>query len=190
MYQTNLNPISTLNNTKLFPTISQPKILGCFSVGSKREYIPSGENLKYLNLPLIRKGKGSGNNSPLRIDLNEGFEIRVPKPDSAKQEHLDHLLKFILGNVDRLSADEDGRRESKALNCDFVCFRGLLRMIMCTPYERKTNWIILATRYRGTIYLCAKDTPEKLQEEAQQTEQQKRFCYYGFKFEQHVLTGK
>lgn len=189
MYQTNLNPTATLNGTKVFPSISQPKIVGCFSVGPERQYIPSGENLKYLSVPT---GRNDGADSParLRLDLNEGFEIRVPKPDSAKQERIDHLLRFIVGNVDRLRADEENRRGSKALSCDFVCFRGLLRMVMCTPYERRTNWIVLATRYRGTIYLCAKETPEKLHDEAQQTEQQKRFCYYGFKFEQHVLTGK
>lgn len=180
MYQTNLNPIAVLNGTKVFPSISQPKIVGCFSVGPGREFIPTGENLKYLSLPR--------DDDRLRIDLNEGFEIRVPKPDSAKQERIDHLLRFIVGNLDRLRAEDVPGRGSKPLICDFVCFRGLLRMVMCTPYERRTSWIILATRYKGTIYLCAKDTPEKLHEEAQQTEQQKRFCYYGFKFEQHVLT--
>lgn len=189
MYQTNLNPITTLNNTNVFPAISQPKIVGCFSVGPSREFIASGENLKYLNLP-------SENGKHLQLDLNEGFEIRVPKPDSAKEERIEHLLRFIVGNLgplrerspSEIQPDVEGRG-SKILSCDFVCFRGLLRMVMCTPYEPKTNWIVLATRYRGTIYLCAKDTTQKLLEEANQTEQQKRFCYYGFKFEQHVLTG-
>ncbi|KXJ78375.1 hypothetical protein RP20_CCG004461 [Aedes albopictus] len=189
MQETNLNPIATLNGTKVFPSISQPKAVGCFSVGPQREFIPFGENLKYLSLPKARHNDdGRHSSRSLRLNLNEGFEIRVPKPDSAKEERIDHLLRFIVANLDRLRSGEVGGPRSKLLNCDFVCFRGLLRMVMCTPYERHTNWIILATRYRGTIYLCAKDTPEKLHEEAHQTEQQKRFCYYGFKFEQHVLT--
>ncbi|XP_055606371.1 decapping nuclease DXO homolog [Uranotaenia lowii] len=182
MHQTKLNPEETCRKTVKFPTISQPKIVGCFSVGPDREYLPTGENLKYLNLP--KPGKR------LAIDLNDGFEIRRPKPDSAKQERIDHLLRFILNNEDRLRNRDESGGKRKRLSCDFVCFRGLLRMIMCTPYERRTPWIVMATRYRGTIYLCAKETEQKLAEEASQTEQQRRFCYYGFKFEQHILTDE
>ncbi|XP_058466635.1 decapping nuclease DXO homolog [Malaya genurostris] len=184
MQRTNLDPAYVTDNTKSFPTISQPKIVGFFSVDSKREYIPSAKNLKYLNLPTPASGR------PLQIDLNKGFQIRKPKPDSAKQEKLDHLLKFIIENQMNLRESGPDAEHTTRLNCDFVCFRGLLRMLMCTPYERKTPWIVLASRYKGTIYLCAEDTPEKLQEEATLTEQQKRFCYYGFKFEQHVLTDE
>ncbi|XP_058838250.1 decapping nuclease DXO homolog [Topomyia yanbarensis] len=181
MQQTNLNPVSTVDSTKEFPTISQPKTIGFFSVGPDREYIPSAENLKYLRLPKSVPDK------PLRIDLNEGFQIRKPKPDSAKHERIDHLLRFIVENELHLRERISEADHNKRLNCDFVCFRGLLRMVMCTPYEWKTGWIILASRYKKTIYLCAQDTPEKIAEEANQTEQQKRFCYYGFKFEQHIL---
>ncbi|XP_055624288.1 decapping nuclease DXO homolog [Toxorhynchites rutilus septentrionalis] len=186
MNETNLNPQHTIHNTKAFPSFSKPKIIGCFSVGPEREYISSAENLKFLNMPNPRPGK------PLRIDLNEGFEIRKPKPDSAKQERIDHPLRFIAQNVARLRNHcvEANTTSRKSLNVDFVCFRGLLRMVMCTPYEKKTSWIILASKYKGTIYLCAKDTPEKELDEANQTEQQKRFCYYGFKFEQYILTDE
>lgn len=185
MNETNLNPQHAKRNTKSFPSFSKPKVVGCFSLGPERDYIPSAKNLKYLNLPKPKPDK------PLNIDLNEGFEIRQQKPDSAKEERLDHLLRFIIENVTQLRNPntKDIATRRKALNCDFVCFRGLLRMIMCTPYEKKTSWIILASRYKQTIYLCAKDTPEKIWDEENQTEQQKRFCYYGFKFEQHILTG-
>ncbi|XP_055532419.1 decapping and exoribonuclease protein-like [Wyeomyia smithii] len=174
MDSTHLNPFAVIQNTRSFPSVSKPKIVGFFSVGSERQYLDTADNLKYLNLP---KPDANG---LLRIDLNNGFGTRLPKPASAKQERIDHLLQFIILN----------RGKGDSVPYDFVCFRGLLRMLMCTPYERDSGWIVLASRYKGTIYLCAKDTPEKLRQEANETEQQKRFCYYGFKFEQHILTDE
>ncbi|XP_053685218.1 decapping nuclease DXO homolog [Sabethes cyaneus] len=175
MNLTDLDPSTTIQKQRSFPAITQPKIVGFFSVGTERQYIPTADNLKYLNLP---KPEANG---CLRIDLNKGFEIRIPKPTSAKQERIDHLLRFMVHNGMNVT-------EGNSTKPDFVCFRGLLRMLMCTPYDRDTGWIVLASRYKGTIYLCSKETPEKLQQEANETEKQKRFCYYGFKFEQHVLT--
>ncbi|KAL1400819.1 hypothetical protein quinque_004887 [Culex quinquefasciatus] len=183
MPQTDLNPEFSVNNTRAFPSLTQPKIVGSFSVDADRRYIPTGDNLKYLSLPK------PGPTGRIHLDLNEGFEVRQPKPASAKDEQIDHLLRFIVDNLNRGLRERDPEAD-RTLGTDFVCFRGLLRMVMCTPYERRTGWIILATRYRGTVYLCAKDTPEKIREEASQTEQQKRFCYYGFKFEQHVLSDE
>ncbi|KFB35549.1 hypothetical protein ZHAS_00002411 [Anopheles sinensis] len=159
-------------------------------LNAERQYDGSAAQLKYLSLP-------SEPRTNLHLDLNEGFEIRRPKPDSAKGERIDMLLKFIQQNeganlwTRRLPDDElaSGNMLHR-LRYDFVCFRGLLRLIACTPYEWKTGWIVQAMRYRDTIYLCEKPTAEKLEAERNETEQQQRFCYYGFKFEQHILTSQ
>uniref|UniRef100_A0A182LV93 Decapping nuclease n=1 Tax=Anopheles culicifacies TaxID=139723 RepID=A0A182LV93_9DIPT len=175
------DPRHPARQSKAFPTITKPNLVGFFSLNHDRRYDPSARQLKYLTLPPEPR-------TELCLDLNEGFEIHRPKATSAKEEKIDMLLNFIR-QAERprelWTTTEQGQLK---LKYGFVCFRGLLRMISCTPYDWKTPWIVQAIRYRGTIYLCEKPTQEKLAAERNETEQQKRFCYYGFKFEQHILT--
>uniref|UniRef100_A0A182R3J9 Decapping nuclease n=1 Tax=Anopheles funestus TaxID=62324 RepID=A0A182R3J9_ANOFN len=175
------DPRHPARQSKAFPTITKPNLVGFFSLNHDRKYDPSAVQLKYLTLP-------PGPRTDLRLDLNEGFEIHHPKPSSAKEEKIDMLLNFIRQAERPRELWTTTAKGRLKLKHDFVCFRGLLRMISCTPYEWKTPWIVQAVRYRGTIYLCEKPTTEKLESERNETEQQKRFCYYGFKFEQHILT--
>lgn len=76
-----------------------------------------------------------------------------------------------------------------SLPVDFVCFRGLLTVIVCTPYENQEDWIICATKFRGTIYLCAFDTTDKVHSRKNMTERDKLMTYWGYKFEQYMTTG-
>uniref|UniRef100_A0A182PDN3 Decapping nuclease n=1 Tax=Anopheles epiroticus TaxID=199890 RepID=A0A182PDN3_9DIPT len=166
--------------SKPFPTVTKPTLVGFFSLNQNRQYDASAAQLKYLSLPRSPR-------TELRLDLNEGFEIHQPKPVSAKEEKIGALLTFIRQTDPRelWVAHENGQLR---LKYSFVCFRGLLRLIACTPYDWKTGWIVQAVRYRDTIYLCERPTPEKEALARNETEQQKRFCFYGFKFEQHILT--
>jgi RAT1-interacting protein len=59
---------------------------------------------------------------------------------------------------------------------------------MSTPYEPREAWIVLATRYKNTIYLCAEETQLKKAEKARRTEKDKKFMRYGFKFESCILS--
>uniref|UniRef100_A0A182YMK5 Decapping nuclease n=1 Tax=Anopheles stephensi TaxID=30069 RepID=A0A182YMK5_ANOST len=171
------DPKHPARQSQPFPTITKPYLVGFFSLNYDRKFDPTAVQLKYVTLP-------PGPRTDLRLDLNEGFKIRRPKPDSAQDEKIDMLLTFIRQSH-LWTTTETGHRR---LQYDFVCFRGLLRLIACTPYDWKTPWIVQAIRYRGTIYLCERKTADRLEAERNETEQQKRFCYYGFKFEQHILT--
>ncbi|XP_050072815.1 decapping nuclease DXO homolog [Anopheles maculipalpis] len=176
------DPRHPARQSKPFPTITKPCLVGFFSLNHDRTYDPSAGQLKYLTLPPEPR-------TELHLDLNEGFETHHPKPSSTKEEKIDMLLTYIRKTDPKelWTSTENGHRRLKH---DFVCFRGLLRLICCTPYDWKTPWIVQAIRYRGTIYLCEKPTPDKLASERNETEQQKRFCYYGFKFEQYILTAQ
>jgi len=75
------------------------------------------------------------------------------------------------------------------MSADFVCFRGLLTVLMRTPYEKNEDWIICATKWKGTIFLCAKETERKRISEEQMTDRDKQFSSWGFKFEQYMSSG-
>lgn len=126
----------------------------------------------------------------MQFNLNDGIANVIRKPENlSEREKIDHLLWFILNSFDNVRNAENNDN-SKPLAADVVCFRGLLRLLMCTPYENRDAWIILATKYKGTIYLCAKNTDAKLRENANLTERTKTIFSYGFKFEQYLFTGK
>jgi RAT1-interacting protein len=80
-----------------------------------------------------------------------------------------------------------------AIDCrastDFVCFRGLLTMLMCTPYEMNDDWIICATKWKGIIFLCARETEKKRLYRAQLSERDRQFTSWGYKFEQYMSSG-
>lgn len=172
-----------VHEPKNFPSFSPPTIIGSFSLDGNRVYIPDTRNCKY-----VRKND-LGN--PLHLDLNKGYENVIRKSSQCENENLDHLLRFIIENMPKLVHSKDSTAsQRKSLNVDFVCFRGLLRLVMCTPYENRDSWIILATKFNGTIYLCALETDEKKHERLNMTESTKKILSYGFKFEQYMLTGK
>lgn len=172
---TSLEPHYSNFSINTFPNITKPKIIGYFSINEKREFVPNHSSLQYLKLPSRSK--------PLNFDLNIGFENVIPKPNV--DEKIDVLLKYILHSLPL----KQPQNKLQPVPHDFVCFRGLLRLLMCTPYETKENWIILATKYKGTIYLCAEETEEKRAKDTYETEKSKRFCYYGFKFETYFLSS-
>jgi len=151
---------------KPFPKFSRPEICGAFSVDSNLRFQHGMEHLKYLSIP--RK---------VDFDLNNGDENYVEKPDVDNK--INHLLTFMTEHEDLLRSNQ----------FNFVCFRGLLRMIMCTPYEYRETWIILATKFKGTVYLCAQETPEKKDEKLRRTDRDKRFMRYGHKFENYVFSS-
>ena len=150
-----------------FPEFQQPRILDGFSLEQDRSFQHSRKFLKYLRLP---------QNNPPGIDLNLGYEDYVPGP---KEVNINSLLEFL------------GRKKSLLEGPDFVCYRGLLTRIFISPYFPSDPWTILATRYRGVIYLCHYTSPEQQQAEDQrQTEYSQRCCYYGKNFERFIFTGE
>lgn len=184
-FDTNLKP-NYRNFDRYGPRkrITKPFIIGYFSVDQNRQFIPNQSNCKYLKLP--------PSDQPVHFNLNEGYELVKHKPESAENEKLDHILKFIVSNLKKLIAAVDTNRKcaEKFLDFDFICFRGKLRMLMCTPYEFRDGWSLLATKWKGNIYLCEFETDKDKVKRQTQTAESKKICSYGFKFEQFVMSGK
>lgn len=161
MYTADLRPSRSI---RPFPKFEKPRLEGFFSVDEHRNYQDSLTNLKYLKIP-----------AKVKFDLNKGDDIYVVKPASADEEKLNHLLEFLIVN-----------KTEKPNIPDFLCFRGLLTMLMLTPYEQEP-WIILATKFKGTIFLCNKRTERAKATRLKQTERDRKFMRYGFKFESFIL---
>ncbi|KAF9346061.1 hypothetical protein BGX26_002451 [Mortierella sp. AD094] len=66
---------------------------------------------------------------------------------------------------------------------DFICYRGILTKIMCSPYTRNEPWELGATLYKGTIYIEEHVTPEKRNAALGTSERHKLMSYWGYRFE-------
>ena len=123
----------------------------------------------------------------IRFDLREGVETAIKKDKTAKNEKLDKLLEWILMNKPAFTVNEQ-EPHLNTLSTDFVCFRGLLTTLMCTPYERREDWEFIAIKYKETIYLCRTETEQQSLFEQSKSDRQKQMESWGFKFEQLVLS--
>lgn len=146
-------------NIRPFPKFNLPVIEGYFSIDRDRKYLDSLCNLKYLKVP-----------HSINFNLNEGDKTYVDKLPSADEEQISHLLTFIIQHKTFVL--------SKHISPDFVCFRGLLRLLMSTPYEEREAWIVLATKFNGVIYLCAEETQQKKIEKLRRTDRDRKFIRY------------
>lgn len=158
-----------------FPSFQEPKELGTFSIDGQRTFCNNASNLKFYKQP----------SSQIHFDLSAGHRQAIRK-DYGKNEKLDSMLYWILANRYKVISSAPENNKVLSLSVDFVCFRGLLTLLVCTPYENKEDWIIVATKYHGTIYLCAFDTESGIRRRQTMNERDDLMSYWGFKFEQYV----
>lgn len=177
-----LSPTNTAN-PQHFPSISKPKIIGAYSLDGQCKYVSDRRSCRYLYK--------NYHSEPVQYDLNKGMESVIRSEETCIEEagSMDDLLHFILENIE-ISKQNDEDPNTKFLSADVVCYRGLLQLLMITPYEHHESWIILATNYKGTLYLTSEETDEQTEEVENRTETDKAILSYGFKFEQFLLSGK
>ncbi|CAL7946550.1 unnamed protein product [Xylocopa violacea] len=153
--------------------ISNIEIIGNFSVDGNRKYLNDLSQLKYYKEP------ADIDNVNFNLDENQNT---VTKSNVHKK--LDFTLSWILENIDILRT-QDFESSKRWLEPEFIFNRGILTKLLVTPYTYK-NWIICASKFKGTIYLCNFYTDEQLMEELNKSERNKRQTSWGFKFEQCV----
>lgn len=77
-----------------------------------------------------------------------------------------------------------------SLNTDFICWRGLLTKLLAVPYEKQSDFLFSVIYYKKTWYLCEHETEKQQFERLNENDQNKKFQYWGHKFETYVSSGK
>ncbi|CAB3237291.1 unnamed protein product [Arctia plantaginis] len=151
---------------KAFPHFDRPKVIGYIGL----------ENLKFARRIC---------NDRVHYDLNLHLDKAIHQPADFDVK-LTELLKFLLENERRLNYPIE-----KSLDrAKFFCYRGLLTCVACTPYENRESWKIVAILHKGNIYLCARDTDDKINRKLNMTDRDKQFTSWGYKFEQYLLSDE
>lgn len=159
-----------------FPDISRPEPIGFYSVNESREFEDNAKNSSFLRLP---------SPSEMPLDLNAGIETVQRK--SIDPDYLDicHICQFIYNHQEHLHTSSTGQMK---LLADFVTLRGVLRQIMCTPYQRNRDYRLMATCLNGTTYISKVETSCQRNQAEQMTRREIDMCSWGFKFEQLCTT--
>ena len=152
--------------------MEEPQKIGQYSLSSDKETgvrkaIFDDSKLSYLHLP--------PKNQSFAFDLSESYEkYRHINWCSAANDKLDEFLEWIVENKCKFAFNE-----LKPLNTDFVTYRGVLTKLMVTPFVRD-KWLIGATKFKGTIYLCPYYEEENFNENGN------LFSYGGLRFENYL----
>ncbi|XP_012264501.2 decapping and exoribonuclease protein-like [Athalia rosae] len=165
----------SLRSNANFPHFGRPKVIGYFSLDENKKFMPNAAQLRYL----VRSS-----DITTELDLKQGYHL-CKQLTTADEQGLESLLRWILLNTPKIRADQESDRW---LQPHFVCFRGLLTTICCTPFERQEGWIFSASKWRGTIYLNRFLTEEAQHAKNNYPESLLQFMAWGYKFEQYLLS--
>ncbi|XP_070394410.1 decapping and exoribonuclease protein-like [Dermacentor albipictus] len=173
------------------PQYSEPQEVGIYSlVGAGGSYASGNVHGKYLCMP--------PRTSNLNWDLDAGF-ADVARFERNETPTMDTLLHWILENKRAFSsaaveaARGDVRSPRAGEKCvPFVCRRGGLHSVLCTPYDRPNDWLVGATQHRGVVYLRAFDTEAWMEQLKQRSTGNSvdHFTYWGHKFEQYMTSER
>jgi len=118
-----------------------PIEVGCYSVDGEREFRHDGSELAYLYLP-------KENKCGRFFDLSRGYEDKknVKKPNRLFTG-IYHLLTWARLNLDKVFGPDSA-------DPTFFGYRHIFTKIMCSPYDCKTAWNLLAIKLNDTIFLA------------------------------------
>ena len=149
-----------------FPNFRQPTIIGYFSLDNQRQFrndlsgkfhdlihFVEHEFKKWMEkviwkLKLFILGLQylvAEESKDVHLDLDHNVRKARKALPAKNEENISNLLKGILANKSKFVVN--GAEEVKSLHTDIVCFRGLLTTIMCSPYERRDDWMVDVVRH-------------------------------------------
>lgn len=146
-----------------FPKITEPKEVACFSRDADR------------SVHFDRRQLRAYRPATLPAELDAGFDGFRPKDPTATDPA---PLKDVIGAlVHHRVVPQRGQ---------IVTYRNNLNKLFLTPYNRKDDWEIgvESDAADGTVRLHVRDTARKTSEEASKSERDRRFEYWGYRFEQ------
>ncbi|XP_016962732.1 decapping nuclease DXO homolog [Drosophila biarmipes] len=164
-----------------FPSMTRPECIGVCSINARRDYVDDASGANYLVGPPW---------PPLPMDLSAGIADVIRKASDFATKDLEFALLYIQHHKEQLLRPRKSDPGGWGLDIDFVTLRGILRQLMCMPYERYREFRIKATLLNGSVYMAKEETPEQQLENENMTEAQKDMCSWGFKFEQYVTSAQ
>nr|AVV62496.1 putative decapping exoribonuclease protein [Helicoverpa zea] len=159
---------STISNLR----VGYPYIIGYMSVDVRREFHHDLSQLKYLTTIPKRR---------IQYNLNHNIEKAVKRTTDGSNEKISLMLRFLLNQRYRLDF------LNNPTGTTFITYRRTLISVMTSIYSREPVSII-ASLLNNCIYLCSVESTESLKNSNTSCDQNAKFCAWGYKFEQYMLS--
>lgn len=119
-----------------FPKLSKPQLVGEYSLSSGLDYENSDARIRYME-------RISAITCP--ISLRKTVDPHLEDDEEFCLRDLQNMFLFLGSSTERLHM----------LLChDIICSRGVLELLMCSPYDYTKNWTIAVSKFRNTMYMC------------------------------------
>ncbi|CAF0725253.1 unnamed protein product [Rotaria sordida] len=118
---------------------------------------------------------------PLKT-LNVNFDLKVGESDfisEGQSKNINAMLWWILRHKQDIF-------KNNQFTFDFLSWRGVLRLIMFSIYEKHSDWLLAVIKFKNAYFLCEFETDMQKKDEQNMTPEHRSFCYYGHKFEEYV----
>ncbi|KYM88373.1 60S ribosomal protein L13a [Atta colombica] len=155
------------------------ELIGHFSIDNDLQYHADLSQLKYYIPP------SDPNN--VNFDLNKNFMSTRHRPTSYLK--LDNLLRWLSNNFHRFEKPLSVLQKEHWLDIEFIASRGTIKTILYSLYKMRDEWIICASKYRGTIYLCEFYSNEREHQYINASMSEKQLQSWGYKFDQYMIAG-
>ncbi|CAF2705172.1 unnamed protein product [Rotaria sp. Silwood2] len=114
--------------------------------------------------------------------LSVNFDLKVGESDfisEAQSKNIDAMLWWALQHKQDIF-------KNNQFTFDFLSWRGVLRLIMFSIYEKHSDWLLAVIKFKNAYFLCEFETEMQTKDEQNMTPEHRSFCYYGHKFEEYV----
>uniref|UniRef100_A0A0N5A4X3 Decapping nuclease n=1 Tax=Parastrongyloides trichosuri TaxID=131310 RepID=A0A0N5A4X3_PARTI len=155
-----------------FPYISRPECICEFSVDQSRK-------MTYGRMPIKYFYESSLKEEHPNYNLNEGMENRIEKTEFEG-------LRVVFDWIIKQTPDKYYDLKKICHDTDFVCLRGLLTKIGSSIYGMKDSFNAIAQYHNGVIFISEYETEDDIEKKLNRTYEDKKFCYWGRKFEKYV----
>ncbi|CAF2999220.1 unnamed protein product [Rotaria socialis] len=114
--------------------------------------------------------------------LNVNFDLKVGESDfnsEGQSKNIDAMLWWTSRHKQDIFRDDK-------FTFDFLSWRGVLRLIMFSIFEKHSDWLLAVIKFKNAFFLCEYVTDMQVKDEQNMTPEHRSFCYYGHKFEEYV----
>ncbi|XP_024892802.1 decapping and exoribonuclease protein-like, partial [Temnothorax curvispinosus] len=164
-------------DTRANPVHVTTELIGHFSIDSDLQYRADLSQLKYYIPP----------SNPKNVNFDLNINCTSARHKSPSHIILENILKWISVNFHRIARPLSEQDEERWLDIDFICSRGVITKLMCRPDVKSDEWIICASKYRGTIYLCEFRPDERERGQDNATVSDKQISTGTNKFQQYIV---
>lgn len=164
--------------------LTAPIIISHYSVCDE----PNGKFICPDDSRFLRVIRLPQRNKNLNIDLTNGY---ISLADGggivcgSREPRLTMLLTHLSREKNRIQFPRD-EGDNRPIPFDFVTYRGNLVKIMTIPYEERNDVLLVAQKYKGTIYIAKFSSFSQQQLDVERTDRHNMYAYSGFQFEKSI----